>query len=248
MKIVRRLENPTDGLARYLSNAGEKADWKKFRRHMHGKSIKELGSALLEEQHGICGYCEIGIDDSNRQIEHVVPQTDPRRGAALTFDSRNMMACCLGGTRRGDDPARFRQPVRFNMSCGQRKSDRTLPNFVDPRILSAAPSLTRVTPDGRIAPDQAACADAGFTANNVRDTIDFLGLNVERLRVAREDLWRRLDRDWRDSVDNDTLMRTAAREALGLTRGKLPVFFTTVRSWFGHWAEEILLEPPQDWI
>ena len=248
MKIVRRLENPTDGLARYLSDVREKADWEEFRSHERGKSIEELGSALLETQHGICGYCEIGIDDSNRQIEHVVPQSDPRQGAALMFDSRNMMACCLGGTRPGDDPARFRQPVRSNMSCGQRKSDKTHPNFVDPRILPAAPSLTRVTPDGRIAPDETACADAGFAADNIRDTIEFLGLNVERLRVAREELWRSLDRNWRGSVDDDGLMRAAAREALRLTSGKLPSFFTTVRSWFGHWAEEILMEPPRDWI
>ena len=136
------------------------------------------------------------------------------------------------------------------MSCGEKKGHKTIPDFVDPRTLPALPSLMRVGPDGRIEVDEDACRVAGQGANGVGETVEFLGLNVERLRLAREERWRVLEDAWKDHHDDEDIMREAAREELlpdgsgGLSR-----FFTTRRSYFAAWGgEEVLAEEPRDWI
>ena len=160
-----------------------------------------------------------------------------------------MIACCKGGTWSTDDDARWRTPVRRNRSCGEAKQGLADPDLVDPRTLPALPSLTRVRFDGEITADEAACANAAIGADRVNRTIDILGLNVERLRLAREKRWRALSDNWREHYDDTQVMRAAAR--LELSPGDdahVPRFFTTSRSYFAPVAEEILAEAPQTWI
>ena len=123
------------------------------------------------------------------------------------------------------------------------------PDFVDPRTLPALPSLTRVRFDGEIRVDEKACAAAATDAGRVKRTIDILGLNVERLRLAREKRWRALSDNWQEHYNDPQVMMEAAR--LELSPGDdahLPRFFTTSRSYFAPVAEEILAEAPQTWI
>ena len=135
------------------------------------------------------------------------------------------------------------------MSCGQKKGDGTIPNFVDPRTLPDIPSLIRVGPDGRIEADEQACAAAGWAADRVDRTIDFLGLNVERLRLAREERWRALEDAWRDHDADEDVMQEAAREALLPGHdGRLRRFFTTSRSYFGPVGERVLAQKPSAWV
>ena len=253
MKPIRGLDGPTKGLSDYLAEEPDEADWDGFRSHRGGKSYREIVEALVDRQHGLCGYCEIGITAGSGeiQVEHVVPQSDPEHGAAKALDARNMMACCLGGTRAtADDAGQYLAPVRNNTSCGQKKGNDTIPDFVDPRTLPELPSLTRVEPDGRIEVDEDACRVAGQGASGVGETVEFLGLNVERLRRAREEIWRTLEEAWEDIQGDEDIMREAAREELlpdgsgGLSR-----FFTTRRSYFAAWGgEEVLEEESRNWI
>ena len=168
------------------------------------------------------------------------------------MDATNLIACCRGGTLpTTNDPGQYMPPTKDNTSCGQRKGNDTIPDFVDPRTLPELPSLTRVGPDGRIEVDEDACQAKGWTANRVGKTIEFLGLNVERLRLAREELWRMLEKAWEDLQGDEDIMREAAREELlpDDNNGRLPRFFTTKRSYFAAWGgEEILAEEPRNWI
>ena len=116
----------------------------------------------------------------------------------LALDPENMIACCKGGTRKTDDDARWQPPARRNRSCGEAKQDLADPDFIDPRMLPALPSLTRIRFDGRMTVDEAACAIAGIDAGRVNRTINILGLNVGRLRQAREKRWRALSDQWRE--------------------------------------------------
>ena len=142
-----------------------------------------------------------------------------------------------------------KKPVKRNRSCGEAKQDAVDPDFVDPRMLPALPSLTRVRFDGQIRADEAACADAAVDADKVKKTIDILGLNVERLRLAREKRWRALSDNWRGHHDDPQMMVAAARVELSPgDDARLPRFFTTSRSYFAPVAEEILAETPQAWI
>ena len=207
-------------------------------------------------QHGLCGYCEIDLIELDRQIEHVIPQSDPVGGSSGALDPANMVACCTGGTSKNlfgpearADEERFLPPPRRNMSCGQAKGSRSESEFVNPRTLPALPSLTKVRLDGRIETDADACSDVGIPVEMVTKTIEILGLNVERLRVAREHRWTALNESWAEYFDDSEVLKAAARsELLPDENNLLPRFFTTSRSYFAAFAESILDEPPRDWI
>ncbi len=251
MKRILALNAPTPGLADYLDCEGDIASWEGFRNHRAGAAYRELVETLQTIQHGLCGYCEIDIDieKRDRQVEHVVPQSAPQHDAEHVLDHANMIVCCKGGTLSTADETRRLDSVRGNRSCGEAKENLVDPDFVDPRTLPALPSLTRVRFDGEITADEAACSNAGFDADKVNRTIVILGLNVERLQRARENLWRALNDSWQEHHHDPVMMKEAARMELSPTDGNdLHRFFTTSRSWFGPLGEDVLKDEPQKWI
>ena len=256
MKRIRGLDAPTPGLAAYLACEGDAADWDGFRSHAAGASYRELLKKLMSIQHGLCAYCEIDLRDGDHQIEHVVPRSEPNRGEERSLDVDNLIACCKGGSARNefgpdarDDSDRFLQPSKRNISCGEKKGGDWDADFVDPRTLPALPSLLRVGYDGRVKADQAACEAAEQSAETVSRTIETLGLNVPRLRVARERRWRALEDSWREHLGDPEVMEEAARgELLPQADDGLPRFFTTSRSYFAPWGELILEQEPREWI
>ena len=202
MKKIRELNKPTLGLAEYLDAIGDDANWDEFRDHNAGASYNELIEKLIDVQHGLCGYCEINLIELDRQIEHVIPRSDPPQGASREVDITNMIACCKGGTspvfassERSSNEDRYREPVKDNMSCGQVKGDRNEEDFLEPRKLPTLPSLTKVLVDGRIEVDEEACESEGIPVARVTRTIEILNLNAERIRSAREKQWNDLEEE-----------------------------------------------------
>ena len=258
MKKIRELNTATPGLAEYLNSAGANANWNVFRDHNQGASHKELTEKLIAVQHGLCGYCEINLTETDRQIEHVIPRNDPQHGAAREVDVTNMIACCKGGTsstfahsERSSDEDRYREPVKDNMSCGQAKGDRNEMVFLDPRKLSALPSLTKVLVNGEIEVDEKACESEGIPVARVRKTIEILNLNSERLRLVRAKQWNDLEEESEqlDGLEDPDTMNAWIRSVLiPDENGQLTPFFTTNRSYFDPLSELILAQPPQTWI
>lgn len=250
MKRIGSLVDPTPGLDAYLADSADGSkNWPGFRDHAGGASYRELVEALVELQHGLCGYCEVDIQERDRQVEHVIPQSDPQLGAAHVLDPSNLIACCKGGTLQTGDETRRLDPVKRNRSCGEAKEDRVDADFVDPRTLPDIPSLTRVNFDGRIEADAASCDSCGIPVDRIEKTIELLGLNTERLRRARENRWNALSDNWGTQLGVPELMEAAAKgELLPDADNRLPRFFTTSRGYFGVYAEKILSEPPRDWI
>ena len=244
------MNNPPAGLEAYLAEEGnEVQDWDGFRSHAGGASYRQLAEALMDIQHGLCGYCEIDIDRRDRQVELVLPQSDRPQGAARVLDYTNLIACCKGGTLSIENDERRREPVKRNRSCGEAKDDSVDADFIDPRTLPALEPLMQVNLDGQIEADTAACRISGITADKVETTIRILGLNVERLRVAREKRWKALNENWGSYFDDRTVMTAAARaELLPNAAGGLAKCFTTNRSYFTPLSEGILQEHPQAWI
>lgn len=254
MKPIRTLCNPTPGLDDYLAAKNPGEGWQEFRSHQGGQAYRELAEALDNLQHGLCGYCEIDLIDGDRQVEHVIPQSDPGCGDAKSMDPANMIACCTGGTQKnifGPD-ARGDKERYLNASkssCGEAKGSASDPTFVDPRTLPALPSLTNVQPDGLIEVNENACEAHGVSASDMEKTINRLRLNTERLRLARERRWEALSDTWSRHFDNPATMDLAARaELLPDEKGCLPRFFTTNRTYFGGYGEKILGEKPHKWI
>ncbi len=88
-----------------------------------------------------------------------------------------------------------------------------------------------------------------FAAEDVSKTLDILGLNVERLRLAREKHWNALSDSWSQHFDDVELMEAAVRsELIPDEHGKLTRFFSTNRAYFGSYGEGVLAEQPQLWI
>ena len=254
MKRIRTLRNPATGLDNYLASKRPKEGWEEFRSHQQGKAYRELAEALESLQHGLCGYCEIDLIDLDRQIEHVIPQSDPKCGKAKSLDASNMIACCTGGTQKNifgpharSDKQRYLPSSKS--SCGAAKGNASDPGFVDPRTLPDLPSLTRVQPDGRIEVDEDACTATGIPSGNIEKTIELLQLNTERLRIARERHWEALSDSWGQDYDNPETMNLAAcAELLPDEKGGLRRFFTTSRTYFGGYGENILMKEPREWI
>lgn len=247
MKRIRRLAAAPSGLAEYREVEGRTSDWEGFRSHWAGQAHRQLLDTLDTLQHGLCGYCETRLIETDRQVEHVIPRSDPVAGRRLALEASNLIACCKGGTKSGGNGERRADPMRWNRSCGEAKGATRDPAFLDPREVPALPSLTRVRPSGHLEVVRESCATAGLDPSRVERTIAILGLNVERLRRARRRRWVLLDRQWRPHRDDAEVMAEGARDAL-LTEDRLPRFFTTVRSFFGEAAETVLAESPEDWV
>ena len=243
------MQPPIPGLAGYRKNAGDEATWEGYRGHSAGaRRYQLLINGLADLQHGICGYCEINLLN-DRQVEHVVPISDPSRGPALALEAANMIACCLGG---GSDSPEIRQDKeRFSPgeeSCGLAKRNRPLPKLVDPRELPELPSLTRVRLDGYIEADAGACGTAGRSASDVKEAIEILGLNIPRLVRARREFWDNLTWVRRRYQGNSDAIRKWAQLCLSPQNGNLRKFFTTSRSYFRELGERVLAQEPRNWV
>ena len=244
MKRIRTMTKPTRGLSSYLGQA-EDPRYREFRDYEGGTAYKELVAGLMALQRGLCGYCEISLTDSHRQIEHIAPQS---RHPERALDTTNMMAACQGGSSQSEDEDRFLKPPKRNLSCGQAKGDREDPQFVDPRTLPALPSLLAVLHDGRVHADPKICRSEDETAR-IEKTIAMLGLNVERLRAARERRWRDLFDTWAPYFEKArTMIQAAEQELLPREDGRLPSYFTTRRSFFGSHAEQVLGQAADGWV
>ena len=250
MKRIRRLPGPIPGLADYRRRAGADASWSGYRNRPAGLNrYRELAGKLADLQHRLCDYCEIDLREGDCQVEHVIPVSAPIQGPAHTLDAENMIACCRGGA--SDDPNVRQDRERSSSSeasCGHAKGANVAPEFVDPRELPDLPSLTRVRPNGRIEADNSACETAGWSANDVEETIRILGLNVRRPQRARRDYWSNLSRQMPEYRDNPDAMENWVRSRLLPQNGNLSKFFTGNRSYFGELGERVLAEEPRDWI
>ena len=250
MKKVHEFKNPTPGLTAYLNCVGAKANWGEFRSHISGASYEELRETLTRNQHGLCAYCEIAINGSRRQVEHVIPRSDGTLGQVKALDIANMVACCLGGTAPevGSNGGGLKPG---GPSCGQAKGNQWDPHFLDPREVPALPSLVRVIDNGLIEADEASCEVAGYPPGRVTRTIEILNLNSERLRLAREKRWDGLHEELgqvHDAAGPEVVNDWMRSELTPDEAGCLVQFFTTSRSYFAPLSEDILAEDPQEWI
>lgn len=245
MKRIRGLDAPTPGLADYCRVERDHPSWEGFRSHQDGAAYAELREFLIQRQRGLCGYCEISLKPGDIQVDHVLP----RSAGGGELDEGNLVACCRGGTTRPRPSGVSRRENRLNRSCGEAKENRTDPAFLDPRKLPIAPPLFRVDSEGRICANRPGCSATSVRTARVRDTVEMLGLNAERLREARTVLWDvLLEVSERFEADRDGLEAWMRNVLLAGDDGLLMEFFSTSRSFFGLSAEAVLAEAPGEWV
>ena len=243
MKRIRALSESPPGLREYLDSV-DNANWEEFRSHSAGAALRELRDALAQEQHELCAYCEIEIKRGRRQIEHVIPRSDPVAGRQRTLDFANMVACCMGtGPSVG-----LADYDGDHTSCGQAKGNENDRAFIDPRTLPESPSVMSVGSEGVIEADEDACQAASVNSEHVSRTIEILNLNAKRLCLAREK-WVNDLVERSQQVDGEDRMVAWIREVLRPDGdGRLARFFTTSRCYFGAAAERVIDERPRAWI
>lgn len=276
MKRILPLSEPTPGLKQYLNDTdGETRDWEQFRNYVDyidssgNSAYKELMLNLQKRQHGLCAYCEIDLKENDRQIEHFHPKSDKEGGVEWAFLPSNFLAACKGGDyRHAQDPSRYlapdpkKRPKEDNRSCGAFHGNDELQDGQHPAQLPAMPSifvvvftvaLGEVDAQAIIKVDADACDGAAISHDQAEATLRTLNLNCTRLKNARSEVWKKLEEDrlrlWEEGKnDDEALSELASLYLRPDDSGKLLPFFTTRRSFFGEYAEELLLHHPEEWI
>ncbi len=130
-------------------------------KHLRGKVKKEVYKSLIDEQGGICAYCERSLLESHSEeyhIDHLNPQSN---NAGDDLEYSNFLCSCLRDTAEGDP-----------LHCGKLKDSALLP--VHP-LQQDCQSKFKFTADGGI----------DGLDSNAKKTIEILGLDIEKLRNMR---------------------------------------------------------------
>lgn len=249
MKHVDKSIPEPDDLKDYrISNPA--STWEQFKSEKRD-CYEDLRSQLREVQGGLCAYCELSLDQDNEQIAHFHPKSDTASSQnwALAWD--NLWLACRGGSQTwmsGNE--RYLSPLPENMSCDERKGDKTLDGLVlAPNEVPPFPRIFRYEqqPDCmEIRPDECACELAGVELEKVRRTIESFNLNCPRLVKARLRLHRELEqavKKLRESAyqnKQDGLLRLVKRHLRKNDESRWPTFFTLIRWRFGRIAEHHL--------
>lgn len=269
MKRVRSLTQTPPLMQNYLNQLaqrGEQHDWTVFKaKCIEGK--RELQTALLERQHGLCVYCEIRVTQGKTlEVEHYLPKAGrPERH----LDIANLLGGCgmstdptVGEKPKSDDPdykGHYLHPHSENASCGAKKSNRD-PTMRGRRILNprnvtlptngAFPLLVRYRRrTGTIEPDEVGCQQVSIDPEEVRETISTLNLNCQRLADERKEVWEYLENRF-PTVDSNaedpdaeaqswaqTLNNAQEQLCLDPLSNHLAPFWSTIRYYFADAAE-----------
>lgn len=233
----------------------------KINPHFGGQAAyQDCRSQLVNQQGGLCAYCEIDIRDNDPlkcRVEHFHPKSDLPPPHNWALDWQNMLAVCNGGSYEYIGAAGFYlEPMSQNLSCDAHKDKMIQTNklpaqcegwILNPIQLTAFPilfSLDKFT--GQLFPNSISCAAHPAIVNNqhasvealVKNTIDMLNLNCERLNKSRLLVIR-------DIESNKKKQRQAgfdAQQGLGNLAQRYfqtswQAFFTTIRLCLGDAAK-----------
>ncbi len=251
-RVFKSHEEPT-GLAEYRSS-NLNGTWQEFRDEAK-TAYEDVVERLKSDQGGLCAYCEINvIRPQDQRVEHFHPKADSTNLRNWHLDWQNLWICCHGGEAYATDQAvlqgRTKQPTAENLSCDARKGK----DVLDDRILNPGeiPAFPRIFKyrigDGEMQIDEQACKEADIDSHKAQATIDLLGLNCQRLKDARAEIIRAIERVRKTARihKNSGEIRTQTVEHLlnrFLTRNDSGIwhrFFTVARWSLGARAERYL--------
>ncbi|MEZ8215279.1 retron system putative HNH endonuclease [Vibrio sp. 1F148] len=236
-----------------------------FRDHKAGESYKSVREVMVQDQGGLCGYCEKKISKlpaHKQRIEHYHNKSDtddPTINWGL--DWNNVFAVCLGGSEIKDEEKK-QYPLPRNLSCDAYKEHMVCKNllpqacegyFLNPLKIIANPCLFGFDKsNGELTVNKSACEalvgidnQYGTIEELVEKTITILNLNCDRLcsdRLAVLKLYNQEVTKARKAKDREGLSKLAKR----WFDNKWPSFFTTKRVLLGTYAEAFLTQSSYD--
>ncbi len=213
-----------------------------------------MQTQLKANQGGICAYCEIDLKEKDSQgeadfrVEHFHPKSDDTTSHNWHLDWQNLLGCCHGGSQRNvtDAGTRFTSP---DNSCDVPKDNKNFDGIIlNPLQLPAFPALFSCNrSSGELTVNANSCARAGIASEQAQNTITELRLNATRLT--------RLRKAALDHLNTQMRLRLQTGIDIGMARQQLaqaqlrkdgkqhwPAFFSSIRSYLGHEAEQHLLQ------
>ena len=262
MKRIIRLAEP-DQLTHYRA-ANPASTWEKMRNDAVGRvAYDAVRARLLNGQGDLCAFCEIGLHDHDPlkcRVEHFHPKSDTSTAHNWALDWYNMVAVCMGGSQRYQQPPHALEPLPQNLSCDAYKDQMVNTKqpseccegwIIDSLQLPAFLNLFFLAKStGRLQPDEKACAEISLPGNQhssthalVQHTINMLNLNCDRLCQARLSVIWDIERSKKRIRDRNIPADQALRElAEHYFRRRWPAFFTTIRFCLGAAAEQYLTD------
>ncbi|MCS5690436.1 TIGR02646 family protein [Cyanobium sp. FGCU-6] len=257
MKRVAKSDEPQELLA--YRQAHPLSAWEGMRNDALSGGMQAYDAivdSLEADQGGICAYCEIKISrsDNTTRVEHFIPKAlpDPGMNWALNWD--NLLATCMGGSQRRNDPRHFLEPPIENLSCDAHK-ERALGTInchgvlLNPLFLPAMPFPMRLEHGtGHWHVHEANANTISMPGNTyetvgelVNESIRILNLNCTRLARNRLAILHHLEREIQQArkagLDKSVFMINLCRRYLG---PRYREFFSVYRFRLGDFAEEYL--------
>lgn len=236
--------------------ANPTASWEAdFRNHNASQDYKAVRRLMIDDQGGICGYCECqiaGLSEHKQRVEHFHDKSDQNGVSEHNWglDWQNVFAVCLGGS----DADREIHPLPGNLSCDSHKNhlkssfgEAPEGYVLNPLAIPASPCLFKFDKrTGELKPDVVNCAHVRVPDNRfgtvqelVENTIKVLNLNCPRLTAQRLEVLNaynsavKIVRSRNDQHGFSKLARQWFNR-------RWPAFFTTRRLLLGDHAETYL--------
>jgi len=258
MKKICKSSEPQE-LSQYR-NSHPQDDWNHFKRSGCNQRYKAVANRLKSDQGGLCAYCEIDLknrsttaDHNDFRVEHFIPKSKSTPQQNYHLDWSNLLGVCHGGSERYvvDAIDRFTSP---DLHCDAYKDkygiDRSQ-NILNPLSIPAFPPLFTFSRDvdtsknGTMSVLLDNCKRSGLSIEKAQNTIDYLNLNSQKLKISRGKVLNTLNKNLRAEIAKGTEMKAAIQKLckIFLSRkadGTWSPFFSTIRAYLGSEAEDYL--------
>ncbi len=252
MKRVYKSKQEPEALARYR-RAYPNETWEHFRRRARN-GYREVKRQILQDQHGLCAYCEISIklaqteaEVDDFRVEHFYPKGATKEcGHNYHLDWRNLLGVCHGGSQPCVPESEWRySALKGDRSCDVPKGGKEISSVIlNPLKLTGKARIFRYAEHtGRMFVDESSCPH--YLQRKARSTIKELNLNAPRLMRMRLAVIERLEEEISQMLAQgqpleETLALLAETCLLPNYEGVMLPFFSVLRWYLGEPAERII--------
>ena len=227
--------------------------WDDFRNHNASQDYKQLKQQMLNEQGGLCAYCEKKIshlDTTQQRIEHFQNKSDVTTSHNWALDWNNVLLVCIGGA----NPENKQKYAPHHLSCDSHKEQvKGLPMacegwYINPtQIQTIAQLFAFDKATGKLLVNCIACQQLVGLPNQygvdwcmlAEKTIEILNLNCQRLCDDRLEVLKSYNQRIK-MIREKSIQNGLQQFAQDKFSQRFPEFFTTWRSLLGIHAENYL--------
>lgn len=252
MKRVYKSKHEPESLYKFRHKYPEET-WEHFRRRVR-YGYKEVKKQILQDQHGLCAYCEISIklaEDENEvddfRVEHFFPKSSTMQHTHnYHLDWRNLLGVCHGGSQPFVPDAKWRySSQKRDRSCDVPKGGKPISNIIlNPLKIPGRVRIFRYAEhSGKMFVDEENCPK--YLRRKAQSTISELNLNAPRLMRMRRAVIEKLEEDIALELEQgaqleDVLSVLAETCLLPNYEGISLPFFSVIRWYLGEAAEKVI--------